>query len=334
VPAGAAHPLAGREAGNALQAEQGGGRPIPLAGPGGRVGGQRLRPAPPHGRHRRHAVAADPQPGLHDHGGRHAGRGGAAVHGQGRLAGARQGAEHPLHGLPARLHRADLAAGRPGAGDGGGHAHLQAARPGPGGDGVHRRRRHLHRRLPRGDQLRRRAALPAGGDRGGKPVGLHHPHPPADGRRVVRGQGARLRRGRREGGRQRHAGRLWRRKEGRGPRARRRGRHPDRGGDLPPQGPRAARQPELRGPGRDRPVGHLQRPHRPLRGGAHGERVGHRGRAARHRRRDRRGAGRHHRRSREVAPPGAPGGAYRRVRRRARARPLDAPHPRRPYPGL
>jgi hypothetical protein len=80
---------------------------------------------------------------------------------------ARPRAEHPLRrrrrpGDDARLPRPDLAARRHGAGDGRRDALVQAARRGPGGARVRGRRRDEHRRLPRGDQLRRRAALPAG----------------------------------------------------------------------------------------------------------------------------------------------------------------------------
>jgi pyruvate dehydrogenase E1 component alpha subunit/2-oxoisovalerate dehydrogenase E1 component alpha subunit len=84
-----------------------------------------------------------------------------------------------------------------------------------------------------------------------------------------------------------------------GARQGRRGRHADRGDDVPPQGPRAARCADLRGPGRDRALGQHQRPHRPLRQGAAGQRLGHRAGADGHRRADRPRAGRGGGRSRE-----------------------------------
>ena len=73
--------------------------------------------------------------------------------------------EHPLRRPRSRLHRPDLAARRHGAGDGRRHALVQAARRGPRGPRVRRRRRDQHRRVPRGDQLRGGAALPARRDR-------------------------------------------------------------------------------------------------------------------------------------------------------------------------
>ncbi|CAA9308646.1 MAG: Branched-chain alpha-keto acid dehydrogenase, E1 component, alpha subunit, partial [uncultured Gemmatimonadetes bacterium] len=334
VPAGAAYAQPGRTAGAAVQAEQGDRRALPLAGAGRRVRRQRLRAAAPHRRYRRHAVAADPQPGVHAHHRREAGGGGQAVHGQGRLAGARQGAEHPHHRLRPGLHRADQPAGRPDPGDGGGDAHLQAARRRPGGDGLHRRRGDVDRRLSRGRELRRRAEAAARRHRREQPLGVLDAVEVHDRGQVVRRQGAGLRDGRRAGGRQRHAGRLRRVPARGGARQVRRGRHADRGDDVPPQGPRAARRANLRGPGRDRALGQHQRPHRPLRQGAAGQRLGHRAGADGHRRADRPRAGRGRGRSREEPASRAPGSADRRVRRRPRERPVDAPRARRPHPSL
>jgi hypothetical protein len=153
-----AHPRG--TAGGALPPDQGGGRPLPLARAGGGRRRQRLRPRPGEGRR---ALPAHPEPRLDAGAGRHAARGAPAVHGQGRQPHPRPGAQHPLRGAGARLHRPDLAPGRHGAGDGRRDPQLQAPRPGPGGPGLRGRRCHQHRRVPRGDQPRRGAALPAGG---------------------------------------------------------------------------------------------------------------------------------------------------------------------------
>ena len=71
---------------------------------------------------------------------------------------ARPRAQHPFQRSRARLHRPDLAPGRHGAGHGRRDALVQDAEAAPGRPGLRRRRRDEHRRLPRGDQLRRGAA--------------------------------------------------------------------------------------------------------------------------------------------------------------------------------
>ena len=170
---------------------------------------------------------------------------------------ARPRAQHPLRRRRGpRLHRPDLAPGRHGAGHGRRHAVLQDAEGAAGRPGLRRRRRHVHRRLPRGDQLRRRAALSAGRDRREQRLRLLHAHRPsrraaeqladkaagygipgvrADGNDVLavyevtkdavdrarRGEGVTL----------------------------------DRADDLPAQGPRGARQPVVRARRRDRALG-------------------------------------------------------------------------------
>ncbi len=73
------------------------------------------------------------------------------------------------------------------------------------GPGLRGRRRHLDRRLPRGDQPRRRAALPAGGDRREQPLRLLHADRAAVRGRATGRQGGGLRHSRRPGRRQRRA---------------------------------------------------------------------------------------------------------------------------------
>ena len=95
-------------------------------------------------RPRGRALAADPEPRLHAGQGRDAARGAAAVHGQGRLAHARPGAQHPLRRRRGpELRRPDLASGRHGAGHGRRHARVQAAEGAAGRAGLRGRRRHL-----------------------------------------------------------------------------------------------------------------------------------------------------------------------------------------------
>ena len=104
-------------------------------------------------------------------------RGPAAVHGQGRFAHPRPRAQHPFRRPRGpELRRPDLAPGRHGAGHGRRHAHLQDAEGAARRAGVRGRRRHLHRRVPRGHQLRRGPALPAGRDRREQPLRLLHAH--------------------------------------------------------------------------------------------------------------------------------------------------------------
>ena len=148
---------------------------------------------------------------------------------------------------------------------------LQDAEAAAGRPGVRGRRRHLHRRLPRGDQLRRGAALPARGrDRGEQPLRLLHPHRPAVRGRAADRQGGGLRHPRRARRRQRRARGVSGHPGGGGPRAARRGRDVDRAHDLPAEGPRGARQPVVRARRRDRPLGSGERPARPLREDADG----------------------------------------------------------------
>ena len=86
-----------------------------------------------------------------------------------------------------------------------------------------RRRRHVHRRLPRGAELRRRAEAAARRRRREQRLGLLDAVREADRLEEPRRQGARLRHPGRAGGRQRRARRPRRGAAGRGPRARRRG---------------------------------------------------------------------------------------------------------------
>ena len=133
---------------------------------------------------------------------------------------------------------------------------LQDARRGSRRARVRRRRRDVDRRVPRRDQLRRRAALPARRGRReqrlrvldadarsralatqfvDKAIGYGIPGEQADGNDVIAtydGDEARRR-----------------------SRAARRGRHARRADDLPPEGARRARQPVVRAAGRDRAVG-------------------------------------------------------------------------------
>ncbi len=182
----AAHPLAGGAAGQSVPADQGGRGTVPLPGPGGRRGGLRLRAGPLQGRR---PLSADPQSRLHAGAGRHPARDPAAIHGQGRLTHPGPRAEHSFRRHGARVHRPDLASGRHGAGHGRGHPFVQAAGRAAGRAGVRGRRGHLHRRVPRGDQLRRGPALPAGGDRGEQRLRLLHSHQQADRVHQLQGQG-------------------------------------------------------------------------------------------------------------------------------------------------
>ena len=121
--------------------------------------------------------------GLHAGEGRHSARGAAAVHGQGRFA-------HPAAASSTSTsatsrtrnfigqisHLGDMVPVMAGV-----TLVVQAAEGGARGAGLRRRRRHLHRRVPRGHQLRRGPALPAGRDRGEQRLRLLHSHPQADG---------------------------------------------------------------------------------------------------------------------------------------------------------
>ena len=106
------------------------------------------------GRHRR---PPDPQPRRRPRHGLLAPGRDDAVHGARNLALGRQGLQPPLRPARAGRHLPHLDARRPGAGDGRDRSGRPHAEEGPRHDDLDRRRRHLDRRLSRGDQLRRRA---------------------------------------------------------------------------------------------------------------------------------------------------------------------------------
>ena len=159
---------------------QGHRRAVPLA----RAGGRRVGSAYALDRAaRRHPLAADPQPRLAAGDGRQPRRRPAPVHGQGQPV--------PTRGRELNIHFGDLERGFIGQishlGDmvpvmAGITLHVQDARRAAGRPGLRRRRRDVHRRVPRRDQLRRRAAAPAG--RRGENNGYAYSHAAraADGR--------------------------------------------------------------------------------------------------------------------------------------------------------
>ena len=109
---------------------------------------------------------------------------------------------------------------------------------------LRRRRRDLHRRVPRGDQLRRGAALPArrrSSRTTATPTRRRRRSRRAAEQLVDKARG--LRHPRRAGRRQRRLATYEVTKRRRRSRAARRRRHAGRADDLPPEGPRRARQP-------------------------------------------------------------------------------------------
>ena len=135
--------------------------------------------------------------------------------------------------------------------DGRADARAQASRR----DGLDRRRRHQHRRVPRGPELRRRAEDPARRRRRGQQVRLLDADREADGDHAHRRARGGLRHPARAGGRQRHARGVRRREADGRPRPRRRRRDADRRRHDAHAGPRAARRRALRAEGAARRVG-------------------------------------------------------------------------------
>ena len=170
LPVPATHPHLGGAARRPVPAEQGHRGSVPLARPGRRVGrhGVCARPRAQPG----YPFAPDPELGLDAGDGRAAGPDPAPVHGQGREPHARARAERPFQRPRARLPGPDFPPGRHGPRHGGHRLDVQAARRAAGGAGLHRGRGDLDRHVPRGPELRGRAAGPPGGDRGIQPLGV------------------------------------------------------------------------------------------------------------------------------------------------------------------
>ena len=244
-----AHPHGGRPPRQPLPAGQGGGRPLLQSRPGGDRRRQRLRP-----RAAGRDGAADPQPGLDARPRRPAARGHDAVHGQERQPHRRQGRQHPLRRPQARPGGADLDARRGDPGDGRRRPRRQDAGEEPGGPDLHRRRRHLDGRLPRGAEPRRGAQRAVRADRREQRLGLLDADRQADADQEHRRPRRRLRHPRRDRRRQRRARRLRGHPAGRRAGARRRRADADRIQDLPHEGARRARRRRLRAQGAVRGV--------------------------------------------------------------------------------
>src|SRR2546430_2268055 len=314
----AAHPHLGGAARRPVPAEQGHRGPVPLARPGRRVGRLGLCPRPR--AQPRYPLPPDPEPGLDAGDGRAADPDPAPVHGQGREPHARARAERPFQRPRARLPGPDFAPGRHGPRHGGHRLDVQAARRAAGGAGLYRGRGDLDRHVPRGPELRGRAAGAPRGDRGIQPLGVLDAPREAIRGEGPGGEGEGVRHPGCDGGRKRRARGVRGDQVGRGAGAGRPRRAPDRGGDLPPQTARRGRRSALRPQGRARLVGEGERPRRPLREAAAAERMGRGARVAGDRRAgeggDRPGDGRVRRRASAARRLG-PGGCVRRSVRAA-----------------